>query len=62
MWVGCVNINLAPEYPLHNTVDGKASTIVPGVKLSDLLTSKYAINVHKSTDDLATYFSCGNIM
>lgn len=58
----CGNINLAPEYPLHNTVDGKSTTVLPGLKISDLLSNKYAINVHKSADDLATYVSCGNIM
>jgi Cu/Zn superoxide dismutase len=57
----CGNINKAPEYPLKNTVNGDATTVVPGVKLSDLMSGHYAVNVHKSTDDLATYVSCGNI-
>ncbi|HET9030935.1 MAG TPA: hypothetical protein VFN49_12250 [Candidatus Aquilonibacter sp.] len=57
----CGNINKAPEYPLNNTVDGSSSSVVKGVKLSDLMASKYAVNVHKSGDDLGTYVSCGNI-
>jgi Cu/Zn superoxide dismutase len=57
----CGNISKAPEYPLSNTVGGKGDSLVKGVKLSDLLKGKYAINVHKSTSDLATYVSCGNI-
>ena len=57
----CSNINKAPEYGLRNTVDGKSSTIVRGIKLSDLTSGKYAINVHKSADDLGTYVSCGDI-
>jgi hypothetical protein len=57
----CGNINAAPEYPLSNTVNGKGSSIVKGVKLSDLMSGKFAVNVHKSADDLPTYFSCGNI-
>ena len=57
----CGKINAAPEYPLSNTVNGKGSSLVKGVKLSDLMSGKYAVNVHKSGDDLPTYVSCGNI-
>ncbi|MBV8639630.1 MAG: CHRD domain-containing protein [Candidatus Eremiobacteraeota bacterium] len=57
----CGNINKAPEYALVNTVDGKGDSVVKGVKLSDLTSGKYAINVHKSGDDLGTYVSCGDI-
>ena len=57
----CGSINKAPEYGLVNTVDGKGDSVVKGVKLSDLTAGKYAINVHKSGDDLGTYVSCGDI-
>jgi hypothetical protein len=57
----CKNINKAPEYALKNTTDGSNDSVVPGVKLSDLAKGSYALNVHKSTDDLATYVSCGDI-
>ena len=57
----CANINKAPEYALRDTVDGKSTSLVKGVKLSDLTSGKYAINVHKSADDLGTYVSCGDI-
>ncbi len=57
----CGNINKAPEYGLVNTVDGKGESVVKGVKLSDLTAGKYAINIHKSGDDLGTYVSCGDI-
>lgn len=57
----CGNINKAPEYALVNTVDGKGSSTVKGIQLSDLTSGKYAINVHKSADDLGTYVSCGDI-
>ena len=57
----CANINKAPEYALVNTVNGNGSSTVPGIKLADLLNGKYAINVHKSAADLATYVACGNI-
>jgi hypothetical protein len=57
----CKNINKAPEYALKNTTDGSGESVVPGIKLSDLVASDFALNVHKSTDDLATYVSCGDI-
>ena len=57
----CGNINKAPEYPLENTVDGKGDSVVKGIKLSDLTSGKYAVNVHKSGTDIATYVSCGNV-
>lgn len=57
----CGAINKAPEYPLVNTVDGKGTSVVKGIKLSDLTSGKYAVNVHKSGDEIATYVSCGNI-
>ena len=57
----CPKINPAPQYPLTNVTDGKSTTVVKGVKLADLLKGPYAINVHKSTSDLATYVSCGDI-
>jgi hypothetical protein len=57
----CGNINAAPEYPLQSTTDGKSSTVVKGVTIDQLLKGSYAINVHKSTSDLATYVACGNI-
>lgn len=57
----CGKINAAPEYPLDNTVDGKGSSLVKGVKLSDLTAGKFAVNVHKSGDEIKTYVSCGNI-
>lgn len=57
----CANINKAPEYGLVDTEKGQGSSVVRGVKLSDLLHGTYAINVHKSGFDLGTYVSCGDI-
>ena len=56
----CGNIKAAPEYALSNTVDGSSTSTV-SVSLDTLLAGKYAINVHKSADDLGTYVSCGDI-
>jgi len=57
----CGAINKAPEYALRDTVNGKSDSLVAGVSLNDLLHGHYAINVHKSANDLPTYVSCGNI-
>lgn len=57
----CGAINKAPEYGLSNTVNGQNDSVVRGVTIAELLAGHYAINVHKSTDDLATYTSCGDI-
>ena len=57
----CANISKAPEYPLSNTVDGKSTSVVPGIKLADLTSEAHAINVHKSATDLGTYVACGTI-
>jgi Cu/Zn superoxide dismutase len=57
----CGHINKAPEYPLASTTNGASLSTVKGIQLADLLKGTYAINVHKSADDLGTYVSCGNI-
>jgi hypothetical protein len=57
----CAKLNPAPKYPLSNIVDGKSTTKVAGVKLADLQTGGFAINVHKSTSDIGTYVACGDI-
>ena len=57
----CSNINPAPEYALVNTVDGHGSSEVKGVKIDQFLARPYAINVHTSAADLASYVSCGDI-
>lgn len=57
----CTKLNPAPEAPLSPLTNGKSVTVLSGKKLSDLLGGKYSINVHKSSNDLATYVSCGVI-
>lgn len=57
----CANLNPVPKYPLSNLVNGKSTTLVKGVSLSSLSGGKFAINAHKSTNDIKTYVSCGNI-
>ena len=57
----CGNISAAPEYALVSVENGSSTSVVKGVTLDDLLKKQYAINVHKSTSDLGTYVSCGDI-
>jgi hypothetical protein len=57
----CDKLNPAPAYPLESVTNGTSTSIVKGVTIDDLLAKPYAINVHKSTSDLATYVACGDI-
>jgi hypothetical protein len=57
----CAKLDPKPKYPLTTVQDGKSTTTVKGVKLADLMNGDYAINVHKSTTEIATYVACGDI-
>ena len=56
----CAKLNPKPKWGLENVVDGKSTTEVP-VSLAEIQKGTYAVNVHKSGEDLKTYVSCGNI-
>ena len=56
----CENLDPQPEYPLENVVDGKSTTEV-NVAVEDLVDKGFAINVHKSADEVQVYVSCGDI-
>lgn len=57
----CDKLNPAPEYPLTSVTGGNSTTVIKGVTIDQLLAKPAAINVHKSTSDLATYVACGDI-
>lgn len=57
----CSKLNPAPKYPLSNVQNGKSTTTIKNLDLDELIEGKFAINVHKSTNDLKTYVSCGDI-
>jgi hypothetical protein len=57
----CAKLDPAPWKPLTSVVNGKAFTHVPGLTVAELKKGKYAINVHKSANDLKTYVSCGDL-
>ena len=56
----CANLK-GVAYPLTSVVNGSSTTVVKGVTIDKLLGGAYAINIHKSSDDLGTYVACGNI-
>jgi Cu/Zn superoxide dismutase len=58
----CGNIKPAPEYALVSLANGTSTSTVKGITIDQLLAGKYAINVHKSADDLGTYVACGEIV
>lgn len=57
----CAKLNPAPEAPLTPLSNGRSVTVLSGKKLSQFTGGKFAINIHKSTNDLKTYVSCGVI-
>ncbi len=57
----CKNIDPAPWKSLNNVVNGSSMTNISGVSVAELKKGHYAINVHKSLNDLKTYVSCGDL-
>ena len=57
----CTKWNPAPWKPLNPVVNGTSMTHLPGVTVAQIKKGKYAINVHKSANDLKTYVSCGDL-
>ncbi len=55
----CENLG-EPKYPLEAVKNGESETTVD-VKLSDIMTGDFAINVHKSEKEISTYVACGEI-
>ncbi len=57
----CAKLDPKPAYPLATVTDGASTTTLKDVKLSELTSGTYAINVHKSTTDLKDYVACGDL-
>jgi plastocyanin len=66
----CATLNPNPAYPLNDVAavapDAPAdavetATTTVDVSLDDLMASPYAINVHESAENIATYIACGDI-
>lgn len=56
----CAKLNPNPKYPLTTLVDGLSTTIVDA-PLAELIAGGFAVNVHKSTNDIPTYVACGDL-
>jgi Cu/Zn superoxide dismutase len=56
----CAALEEKPAYGLTTLTDGKSETTID-VPLTTLMTGGYAINGHKSAQDVKTYVFCGNI-
>jgi len=56
----CDKLDPKPSYPLSPVVNGKSETTV-NASLDSLEKGGYAINGHKSAQDVATYVFCGPI-
>ena len=54
------DLNPEPAFGLPNVTDGSSEATVD-ISVEELQDSDYAINLHMSDEDLATYTSCGNI-
>ncbi len=57
----CANLNPRPAFPLSPVRDGRSTTTV-NAKLTDLLAKPFAINVHKSAQEVSVYVACGEIV
>jgi hypothetical protein len=56
----CEDLDPNPAYGLENVVDGSSSSEVE-VSLDELTDGAFAVNVHKSGDELDVYVACGDI-
>lgn len=63
----CDDFDPNPTYPLTTVIldplsaDGVSETAVDDVTLDELLADDYVILVHKSAEELTTYFVCGDL-
>jgi len=56
----CAKLDPKPAFPLSPLVNGKSETIV-NASIDDLTSGGYAINGHKSAQEVSTYVFCGDL-
>lgn len=56
----CKNLGKV-EWPLTTLQNGTSKTTLGQVPMAKLLDGSYAVNVHKSATDLATYVACADL-
>lgn len=57
----CAKLNPVPKYPLQSITNGTSVTTLKNLSIAQLTAEPYAINVHRSANDLPSYVACGNI-
>ncbi|HEY4442261.1 MAG TPA: hypothetical protein VGN14_17505 [Candidatus Elarobacter sp.] len=58
----CDKLDPKPTYPLSPVKDGASETTIKGLTIADLEKAPFAINVHKSAEEVPVYVSCGNVV
>lgn len=56
----CAKLDPKPAFPLSPLVNGKSETVV-NASLDELGKGGYAINGHKSAQEVSTYVFCGDV-
>jgi hypothetical protein len=56
----CAQLDPKPAFPLSPLVNGKSETVV-NVSVDELSKGGYAINGHKSAQEVSTYVFCGDL-
>lgn len=56
----CPNIKAIPAYNVGPVIGGKATSVV-NLTWAEMMSGRYALNVHESSSMLGKYVSCGNI-
>ncbi|MDB5040732.1 MAG: hypothetical protein JWN27_1458 [Candidatus Eremiobacteraeota bacterium] len=56
----CAKLDPKPKYPLTTVMEGVSSTTLD-MPMSTLTAGDLAVNVHKSTTEVAAYVACGDL-
>ncbi len=56
----CAKLDPKPKFPLTNVLDGTSTTLID-MPLAKLVDGGFAVNVHKSTNEIASYVACGDL-
>jgi hypothetical protein len=56
----CAKLDPKPKYPLAPVVDGFSTTTLD-VPIGQLTSGDFAVNVHKSSSEIAKYVACGDL-
>ena len=56
----CAKLDPKPKYPLTSAIDGVSTTTLD-VPMAQLTSGDFAVNVHKSTSEIAKYVACADL-